>query len=104
MSAFGDAVARDILGVFLNADEFAQEVDFCGTRLVASVQQESETPSGQRAVEDADATLFTRTADLPAVPLTAGKNVTVDHRNYIVLSREDAMGVSAFRLRRARGL
>lgn len=102
MSAFGDAIARDILGVFLNVEEFGERIVFDGHEVTAVLQQNLDVPSQAKPAESDSVTVFLRTQDIQD-GIRPGRNVTMDHRNYRVASRSDDVGVTCLVLSRTRG-
>ena len=93
---FREAFAEDVRSVFLNPDEFAEEVEFNGVKIIAKLREESSTDSNvnnewSREVIDPSLpenilVLYAATADIPE-DVKFGRTCTVNGRQYGVLYR-----------------
>ena len=101
MSGFKDMVAGDILGTFLNVDEFGEMYKIEGKLIPIVVDNDElkERQGGQDLAVAESATLFyARTADLPP-RRPAGENLNVNGRECIVDDWQEDMGMSTVVLR-----
>lgn len=101
MSGFQDAVARDIGGVFLNLDFFAEMYRVEGKEIPIVVDNDElkERQGGQDLAVAESATLFyARTADLPP-RRPAGESLNINGRECIVDDWQEDMGMSTVVLR-----
>lgn len=98
MSSFKDLIASD-LGVFLNADEFAEEHEVEGNTIIAVLDEDiqDESKSGEAlGLAEADTLLYAKIADLPD-RRPSGESLNVDGREYTVITwREDAGMASVY--------
>ncbi len=98
MSSFKDLIASD-LGVFLNADEFAEEHEVEGNTIIAVLDEDiqDESKNGEAlGLAEADTLLYAKIADLPD-RRPSGESLNVDGREYTVITwREDAGMASVY--------
>ena len=98
MSSFKDLIASD-LGVFLNADEFAEEHEVEGNTIIAVLDEDiqDESKNGEAlGLAEADTLLYAKSADLPD-RRPSGESLNVDGREYTVITwREDAGMASVY--------
>jgi hypothetical protein len=101
VSAFKDAVAADIKGVFLNALEFADDHEVDGNVIKVLVDDDiAEERRGRRGggLEYADGVfratkvIYVATEDLPRVPVES-ELLNLDGENYIVDKVSDNVGM-----------
>lgn len=101
MSGFKDGVAADILGVFLNLDEFGEIYTIEGREIPVVVDNDElkERQGGQDLAVAESATLFyAKTADLPP-RRPAGESLNVNGRECLIDDWQEDMGVSTVVLR-----
>ena len=98
MSSFKDLIASD-LGVFLNADEFAEEHEVEGNTIIAVLDEDiqDESKNGEAlGLAEADTLLYAKIADLPD-RRPSGESLNVDGREDTVITwREDAGMASVY--------
>lgn len=98
MSSFKNLIASD-LGVFLNADEFAEEHEVEGNTIIAVLDEDiqDESKNGEAlGLAEADTLLYAKIADLPD-RRPSGESLNVDGREYTVITwREDAGMASVY--------
>ena len=98
---FKDTVASDILGVFLNVEEFGEfyRIEGKEIQIVVDNDELKERQGGQDLAVAESATLFyARTADLPP-RRPAGENLNVNGRECIIDDWREDMGMSTVILR-----
>ena len=101
MSGFKNMVEADILGVFLNVDEFGEIYRVEGREIPIVVDNDElkERQGGQDLAVAESATLFyAKTSDLPP-RRPAGENLNINGRECIVDDWQEDMGVSTVVLR-----
>lgn len=101
MSGFKGMVEADILGVFINVDEFGETYRIEGkdVKIVVDNDELKERQGGQDLAVAESATLFyARTADLPA-RRAAGESLNVNGRECLVDDWKEDMGMSTVVLR-----
>lgn len=100
-SAFKDMVAADILGVFLNVEEFGELYRVEGKEIPIVVDNDElkERQGGQDLAVAESATLFyAKTADLPP-RRPAGENLNINGRECLIDDWQEDMGMSTVVLR-----
>lgn len=101
MSAFKDMVAADILGTFLNVDEFGEVYRVEGKEIHIMVDNDElkERQGGQDLAVAESATLFyAKTSDLPP-RRPAGENLNINGRECLIDDWQEDMGMSTVVLR-----
>lgn len=98
---FKDMVASDILGVFINVDEFGETYRIEGrtVNIVVDNDELKERQGGQDLAVAESATLFyAKTADLPP-RRPAGESLNVNGRECLIDAWSEDMGLSTIVLR-----
>lgn len=96
-----DFLASDIPIFFT---DFAQTISLEGVPVLAVVEAMSAASAQSGAVERCDVQVHVRTLDVPSSTATrAGCNLTIDGQNFCIVSADDDLGVTTFRLVRGRG-
>lgn len=105
MSAFKDAVAADIHGVFINPVEFAETHLINGQRVVAMVDRdilkERSPPSSSEYAEGVfleELLIYVADADLPRKPVK-GELLRLDNDRFLVTEVAENMGVLEITIR-----
>ena len=101
MSGFKDSVAADLLGVFINLDEFGETYRIEGKEIPIVVDNDElkERQGGQDLAVAESATLFyARVCDLPA-RRPAGESLNVNGRECLVDDWKEDMGLATVVLR-----
>ena len=107
-----DCIARDINAVFLNTNDFCDNLTIqIGTKkfnVIGSLQSNSvENNSGNSSpLQDISYTLYIKyplTNDLEQTILSSGTLITIDHKSYSVVSASDEMGLATIILSGGRG-
>ena len=102
-----DCIARDINSVFLNTNDFCDNLTIqIGTKkfnVIGSLQSNSvENNSGNGQPLQSDAwTLYIKypmADDLEMTLLSSGTRITIDHKSYSVVSVSDEMGLATIQL------
>lgn len=106
MSGFKDMVERDIYGVFLELDEFADWHTVAGKRIRCVFdddlleQRASSDQGSEYGAANADLLVFAKTTDLPCRQ-TPGQTINVDNRQFVILDWKENMGVAELTLQQA---
>ena len=107
-----DCIARDIDRVFLNTNDYCDNLTIqIGTKkfnVIGSLQSNSvENNSGNSSpLQDISYTLYIKyplTNDLEQTILSSGTRITIDHKSYSVVSASDEMGLATIQLQTRNG-
>lgn len=102
MSAFKDQVNQDILGVFLNFDEFGEHHQFQGRQVLIVQDKDLLRRRGDKAgVDLGDFMFFVKAADLDFVP-QPNADVNFDGRHMLVTECTEDAGIYTITLRQNR--
>lgn len=108
MESLKDMVQKDIYGVFLELDDFAEWHVVAGKKIKCVLDaDETSGPAkksfSQSVFQDefgyvkADYTLFANTKDLPCRQ-SPGQTITVDNRQFVIIAWNEAMGMAELSL------
>lgn len=95
MSAFKDAVAADIKGVFINSDEFAETHNLNGKSVLCVVDKNSIIEGRDGKIEGVflnSLSIHVSKDDLDSIPIE-GEWLSIDGSFHIVRSVSEEMGV-----------
>lgn len=95
MSAFKDAVAADIKGVFINSDEFAETHNLNGKSVLCVVDKNSIVEGRDGKIEGVflnSLSIHVSKDDLDSIPIE-GEWLSIDGSFHIVRSVSEEMGV-----------
>ena len=107
-----DCIARDIDRVFLNTNDYCDNLTIqIGTKkfnVIGSLQSNSvENNSGNgQPLQDISYTLYIKypmADDLEMTLLSSGTRITIDHKSFTVVSVSDEMGLATIILSGGRG-
>ena len=107
-----DCIARDINAVFLNTNDFCDNLTIqIGTKkfnIIGSLQSNSlENNSGNgQPLHDISYTLYIKypmADDLEMTLLSSGTRLTIDNKSYSVVSVSDEMGLATIQLQTRNG-
>lgn len=108
MNTFKDMVAADRGFVFLNTEEFADDIDKHRiegkpTICIIDTDEHLELPGGERlGVSKASIRVFAKVEELPK-RRERGSSLNVDGREYIVDTWDEEMGMASISLNQRRG-
>ena len=96
MSAFKDAVADDVKGVFLNADEFSDYHDIDGERVLCQIDSDVTGPAKAdlEGVFVNTVVVYVASLDLVRRPVE-GQPISIDGRLFFVANVSDEQGILA---------
>ena len=107
-----ECIARDIVSVFMNTNDFCDNLTMqIGTRkfnVIGSLQSNLvENNSGNTSpLQDTSYTLYIKyplQEDLEQAILSTGTRITIDNKSFTVVSVSDEMGLATILLQGARG-
>jgi hypothetical protein len=90
MASLKAQMEQDMTDVFLNGDEFAEDMNIDGKTVLAVLTDEPSKMENAEGMAVIGKRLLAKTADLP--PLSIGKTLTIDHVLYAVQSEPETFG------------
>ena len=94
MSKFKDQVQKDIFGVFLNLDEFAETHRIAGKKLRCVFDDDAlkKRQGGEElSIAESSVMLYVKTADL-GKRKQAGNTINIDGKEYVIDDWQEDMG------------
>lgn len=102
MESLKDMVQKDIYGVFLELDDFAEWHVVAGKKIKCVLDADEASGPAKKSFSEfgyvkADYTLFANTKDLPCRQ-SPGQTITVDNRQFVIIAWNEAMGMAELSL------